>query len=239
MEYPIIFSTEMIKAILKRQKTQTRRVVSKNNSTIGESGDWDKLNLYGRVRWKDDMTILNEPYITETFRDRGFPNQDGKLDYQYLHVPYNFEEEGVIFRVYCQFHPGDRLWVKETYYPCRNADQELRGDCIYKTDDDAKLIIKGEWEPAIFMPRWANRITLGVTGIRTERVQDITEADAIAEGCPESKLISAQDGKPFNVVIPTFWFEDRWNKSYAKRGYGFESNPWVWVIDFKLLLKVR
>ena len=87
----------------------------------------------------------------------------------------------------------------------------------YRADEE----MKGPWRPSIFMPRWASRILLEITGVRVERVQDIALNDAKAEGVD---MYSAQ----FPVE-----FKGLWDSLNAKRGYGWDVNPWVWVVEFK------
>ena len=122
---------------------------------------------------------------------------------------------------------GDRLWVKETF----KVHQRSPDVVWYRADFQPFGKLSQEqaksqwWRPARFMPRWASRITLEITSIRVERLQMITEEDAIAEGCPTfSRLIS-----------PVIWFSELWDSINAKRGYSWEKNPWVWVIEFKLI----
>jgi hypothetical protein len=84
--------------------------------------------------------------------------------------------------------------------------------------------------PSIFMPRWASRITLEITNIRVERLQEITEENARAEGCPgiaTRKTYPRQYRDSFEVL---------WDRLNAKRGYSWGSNPWVWVIEFKKVM---
>jgi hypothetical protein len=124
---------------------------------------------------------------------------------------------------------GDRLWVKETFVPT------FRGlDCLYKADEYGKepnLFPVSGWKPSIFMPRWASSITLEITEIRVERVQEITEEDAEAEGvlpCFERHL--HYDNKSYRCN-----FQFLWDSLNAKRGYSWSNNPWVWVISFRRL----
>ena len=76
------------------------------------------------------------------------------------------------------------------------------------------------------MPRWASRITLEITNVRAKQVQDISLDDIYAEGCPA--LSSDEDGSELYE-----WWETLWDSINAKRGFPWESNPWVWVLDFK------
>jgi hypothetical protein len=83
-----------------------------------------------------------------------------------------------------------------------------------------------KWRPSIHMPRWASRTLLEVTEVRVERVASIKWDDVIAEGCPDRGL---PDNNPMD------WFHELWDSINAKRGYGWDINPWVWVISFEVL----
>jgi len=123
---------------------------------------------------------------------------------------------------------GDRLWVREAWAP--NPDFAFAPPCAlcYRADpghehDDLK------WKPSIHMPRWASRLTLTVTYVRVQRMQDITSADAIAEGCrpyANSQTIDCDTPDPRND------FRDLWNSLNAKRGFGWDANPWVAALTF-------
>ena len=89
-----------------------------------------------------------------------------------------------------------------------------------------------KWKPSIYMPRTACRLTLEVTNVRVERVQDIREADAVAEGAPEPPA-EPLSGNP--AMWPCDYresFRQLWDSINDKRGFGWDSNPWVWVVDF-------
>lgn len=166
-EHPIIFSTDMVKAILDGQKTQTRRIVKDIHLDYIEQTNITHWCPYGQV--------------------------------------------------------GDRLWVRETfaYYP----DEE---HIIFKAREGKELAVldvdlMGCWKPSIHMPRWAARIFLEITNIRVERVKDITLADIKAEGLPIDRKFEE---------TKTAWI-DLWNSLNDKRGYGWDKNPWVWVIEWK------
>jgi hypothetical protein len=81
------------------------------------------------------------------------------------------------------------------------------------------------------MPRWASRITLEVTKVRVERVQEISEEDAAAEGTPSAPGVTPCG----NIGMGTacYWYQQLWDKINAKRGCGWDLNPWVWVIEFR------
>jgi len=120
--------------------------------------------------------------------------------------------------------PGDRLWVRETWFDVANLEGE---PATYRATADhiaTRMIEMGSgWKPSIFMPRWASRINLEITDIRVERVQEISEDDATAEGAT------------INMGFPTSrcWFRCTWDSLNAKRSYGWDVNPWVWVISFR------
>jgi hypothetical protein len=118
---------------------------------------------------------------------------------------------------------GDRVWVKETWAECPD------GGCLYKADPMFigcdKSDFAWDWKSSMFMPRWASRITLEITDIRVERVQDITPEDALKEGfCNYGTDVDTLDA-----------FCEAWQKLNAKRGYPWEKNPWVWVVLFRVV----
>ena len=156
VEHPILFSAPMVKAILEGRKTQTRRVVKPQ----------PKLDPAGATFRYQKGSALCSYWV---------PNDAGIRDISRLcaeQCPY-----GV---------PGDRLWVKETfveYPPLLPTDSH--GTVHYHADDehDGVRPWNGQkWKPSIFMPRWASRITLEIEYVRVQRLQEISEEDAIAEG---------------------------------------------------------
>ena len=118
--------------------------------------------------------------------------------------------------------PGDRLWVRETFSYGANG-------YYFRSDVKQPETVKYAWKPSIHMPRVASRITLEVTGVRVERVQEITEDDAKAEGC--DPLVES-DGSVTCGRRKTV-FAKLWDSINSKRGFGWDKNPWVWVIEFK------
>lgn len=182
-EKPILFSGEMINAILAGNKTVTRRVVKPQ---------------------------------PESFVNCAHPWVDGRWEFGQSHDDGSGEMVGDA--VACPYGAqGDKLWVRETF-----AVHNIGGEnhVVYRadsgTDGDG-----APWKPSIFMPRWASRITLEVVSVRVERLQDISEEDAKAEG------VTGWHG----VCRPEFHM--LWDKINEGRGYSWDSNPWVWVVEFK------
>lgn len=129
---------------------------------------------------------------------------------------------------------GEKLWVRETWSKAKSPGSS---HIFYRSDGDVsgkQLAIhyierEKNWRPSVFMPRHASRITLEITGVRVERLNDISEEDSIAEGCDESKSDSA---------ISQGWYEKprrafmrRWE--FINGAGSWAKNPWVWVIEFK------
>jgi hypothetical protein len=147
------------------------------------------------------------------------------------------------WREFCPYGSlGDRLWVRETWQQTRPRKSDgqrfiLRtpakgcGDLHYAADGEPDEPPK--WRPSIYQPRWASRITLEVVSVRVERVQEITTADIRAEGVDDG-YTNPRMGKRHDNGMRMAW-EELWDSINAKRGYGWESNPWVWVITFKRL----
>lgn len=192
IEKPILFSGEMVRAILEGRKTQTRRVITPQPSA--------KLYRYmSRNEWYE--ADGDEPKY-HTLRKCPYGN-------------------------IC-----DLLWVRETWAQLCEAD-ELTGKCdvAYRADDwpedePGPDYLKRTWRPSIFMPRWASRLTLEVTHVGVERVRDITDDSAIEEGVSRA-----------NTSIPGYAstrFAKLWDSINAKRGFSWSSNPWVWVVSFRL-----
>lgn len=206
---PILFSSEMVSAILAGRKSQTRRVIKPQ-----------PVHMF--VEGLAHVTIGMDPA------------EDGRNWYDTDGV-----NPGKLIR--CPYRPGDVLWVRETWLQLDRdhwmSDRETPLDRIAylaSTDTDGDRIRKEygyKWRSPIHMPRWAARLWLRVTAVRAERVQDISDEDARAEGC---------DGKCPVGHIPTYLkgpcsyqYAQLWDSLNQKRGYGWNANPWVWVITFK------
>jgi hypothetical protein len=123
---------------------------------------------------------------------------------------------------------GDRLWVRETWQQGQRNGSDLV--LFYKASHEKEVDEDIKWKPSIFMPRWASRITLEITGVRVERLQEIKEKDAKAEGSPTLKGCQ-HTLKGYRYLLS---FERLWDSINGKK-YPWSSNPWVWVIKFKKL----
>lgn len=140
--------------------------------------------------------------------------------------------------------PGDRLWVREAWRSGRLTDRFRPSEMTphpvwYESDGPAPDACNGKLRPGMFMPRWASRITLEITGVRVERLQDISEADAIAEGVHADPRCRQDDDTPgFHLIGPVR------DGSFPIARYGalweslngpgsWKSNPWVWVLEFR------
>ena len=122
--------------------------------------------------------------------------------------------------------PGDRLWVRETWATTKSVQAGFNGHIAYKSDPQEQHT--GPWKPSIHMPRCFSRISLEITAVRVERLQEITEADAMDEGA-EPVLVPPDGGSAPHVE----GFRALWDTINAKRGFGWDADPWVWVIEFR------
>lgn len=133
--------------------------------------------------------------------------------------------------------PGDRLRVRETFglLDTQSKDGPDKATVFYRaTDGDRRELRHQLWRPSIFMPRWASRIALEITGVRVERLQDISEEDAAAEGMShyDGGWSSATAGPVGLFAGARAAFTLTWDAINGKRA-PWASNPWVWVVSFK------
>lgn len=136
--------------------------------------------------------------------------------------------------------PGDLLWVRETWH---DASSSLHSCALYRADGID--LHWDKWTPSIHMPRWASRITLEITSVRVERLQDISEADAAAEGLTFSAKARLSDGCMgiYELRMPDgkLHFNDNacdlfrtlWEQINGPASW--DANPWVWAIEFRRL----
>ena len=135
-------------------------------------------------------------------------------------------------------HPGDRLWVRETWRVNGNKHDYAiasRDDVFYRADESYNEGVG--WKPSIHMPRMFSRLPLEVTGVRVERVQDISYADCVAEGIVDVARAEKRTRRVGEAPIEQF--AALWDSINAKRGYSWESNPWVWVVEFKIAKRLE
>lgn len=132
--------------------------------------------------------------------------------------------------------PGERLWVRETWAHTNDYDGQVLMDnrvAIYRADAD---ILPSRWRPSIFMPRCFCRLELEITDVRVERLQEISGDDAKAEGadCRTDLAWNGTTDRPdFYTSGNIAGFRELWDKLNAKRGFSWDTNPWVWVVSFK------
>jgi hypothetical protein len=142
------------------------------------------------------------------------------------------------------YQPGDILWVRETWQEIVNPENLDHIRWAYRATETEYGVNDGlKWRPAIFMPREAARIFLRVTDVRVERVQDITEEEAKAEGAINQKIHEIYLGIHPRVIRSTVdctyreGFQNLWDSINAKRGHGWEVNDWVWAYTFERISK--
>ena len=212
-ERPILFNGEMVRAILDGRKTQTRRIMKDTGSTD--------------ARWNGSRWEIH----------KGYP-------IGHIEIPCPYGEV------------GDRLWVRETFTYV--TDPFAISPCVaYRADEEIKCFVDPElikngttvynfnkpdmwkWRPSIHMPKWSSRITLEITDVRCEHLQDISEDDAIAEGCAGEECLDCDALILYHLndifhynYSPQEEFIELWDSINKKRGYGWDKNPWVWVIKF-------
>lgn len=213
-ERPILMSAPMVRAILDGSKTQTRRVVKPQPLVTDIKAEWAGR----RPKGDGGGGFAHFPRKGET----------PSLDYMLFNCPYG--------------QPGDRLWVRETFADLRGAgfdrafaylaDSSKKG---YEDEESkrCRLDYGVKWKPSIHMPRIASRLTLEITGVRVERLQDISEAHAIAEGIYQDiggKYQKAKGSGPFcNTARQAFQF--LWEDINGAESWA--ANPWIWVVEFK------
>lgn len=198
---PILFSTEMVKAILDGRKTQTRRLIK----------GVEKANRY-KGHWQPELDGI-EVYDFQT------GNLLGEIS------------------VKCKYNVGDILWVRETWQHIGYGTYNFRAD-----GGERKYGTNGaRWMPSIFMPKDACRLFLKVTKIKVQRLQDISEDDAMAEGVEEDIIYNKDFSetkawksyvKRFDICeVARISYHTLWEKI---NGHGsWEKNPFVWVIEFE------
>ncbi|KVG33817.1 hypothetical protein WJ30_07030 [Burkholderia diffusa] len=234
-EHPILFNEPMSAAVRAGRKSQTRRVV-----TPQPSAECSIRYMLGNESWlaPEDRKPLRHHW--EAWGGPLFENRpEGHLCGSHtVKSPYGA--------------PGDRLWVRETHiaygrWETRFSAKKGRDEwhfvdmthdtgLEYRFDGDLPNAARGgatpAWwrRPSIFMPRRAARTLLEITGVRVERLQEITWQDAIAEGVHDPRR-AARRIDPVEGTVAQF--RHLWDSLNAERGHGWDVNPWVWVVDFR------
>ena len=236
-ERPILFSMEMVQAILDERKTQTRRVIKPQPEIV--TGD-----MLSQYRWYaanhgdfcgDVERELKPPYgypgcllyVREAWKPLGQDPDDGEWIVQY--------KDGTSLNI-------GRMWPKEEEYKEIDLSERLAEQYQQKGFMP--------WKPSIHMPKSASRIWLRVKDVRVERVQEITGQDAICEGIktfsgytvnPYKNYLKGVDGEmDMHCSSPVRSFQTLWDSINAKREngkYSWVSNPWVWVVSFEVISK--
>ena len=218
MERPILFNGEMVRAVLDGRKTQTRRAV--------------------KLIPQDKRTIL-----CSFSNEKGAIFNDGRGLSVSTFVP-----------IRCPYgQPGDRLWVREAW---KVYSDNLPPRILYPSDGSIEAVdFTGDWDffceqyaksgpnrtrPSIHMWRWASRITLEITDVRVERVQDISARDVESEGVDVVSRLPVFPPKRETLecllkIVAHQEIKKPWDSINAKCGYSWDSNPWVWAISFKVV----
>lgn len=238
-EYPIPFKAAMVRAVLDGSKTQTRRICKNQpygNGFAFDGGDYLCHNDY-----------LPPSAMLMDVRSGKHSYTTSNLEGWEAECPY-----GV---------PGDRLWVREAFRFPASLDRrspkvvgDMALDAGYSTpwaptQYDADGARKGEWRgfetppkesvpgkyrPPMFMPRWASRITLEVVSVRVVRLQDISRADARAEGAPPSHPSIDKVSREFGYEdFSRSWYAQLWDEINGAGAWA--ANPWVWAVEFRRL----
>lgn len=207
---PILFSAPMVRAILAGTKTQTRRVVKQQITPLADGSSWHQFDHRGsnyRMNLRNGTVSQWSPLLQ--------------------FCPYG--------------QPGDRLWVREAWMDLQGTGIErVTGDpsrYAYAADtppgshgDECRKNYGLKWRPSIHMPRSASRITLEITSVRVERLQDISEPDAQAEGCALGCMTPTGDDSGSAIYGPGGYLA-LWESINGPSSW--EANPWVWVVEFK------
>ena len=224
-ERPILFSTPMVQALIDGRKTQTRRVIKPQPQTIPQV----PMPLNDFCKEMERLTKEGNGMIHTSGAGKGlaFPL-----------CPYG--------------QPGDLLWVREKHYPrfvkggiegFKRHYPELHPWIYFASEPDYDTRGHG-WKPSIHMPKSAARIWLQVTGVRVERLQDIHEDDARAEGIEYQNRINGGAWKCYKdtagiskdllfCIDPSSSFRSLWSSINGPGSW--ELNPWVWVVEFEVL----
>jgi hypothetical protein len=220
--HPLLFTAEMVRAILAHRKWQTRRVITAHNSLIDGTGEGIKKH-WPHLAW------------ARAWVDNG-PSPIGNPG-PYWHVPCRCLGDApdleVVHRVYPRVQTGDSLWVKETWAIWDYPRMKI-GTVRYRAEGEftkTERKMGWRWFSSQHMPRRLSRITLPDVTVRAQRVQDTSEVDAVAEGVCV--------GDAGAQLYPCRAFAGLWDSINSKRGYGWDKNPPVWIYQWEKALDGR
>ena len=220
-EKPILFSSAMIRAILSGSKTQTRRILKE---TVPQPPAMDAIHPAHKA-------IHPAPYLDSYCGDRKTEANPRGMSNRWCWWTRDDRQRLPTFGV--KYVPGDHLWVREAWSPehkwngTKPSEIPNGDDIWYWADGNPDY---GDWtkpKPSIHMPRWVSRITLEVTAVRVERLQDITEADAEAEGWPGCVVGET----PLRDAYPIGWYANLWNDINGAGSW--DANPFVVAVTFR------
>jgi hypothetical protein len=237
-ERGILMSGPMVRATLDDLKNQTRRLDGLEDVN-SYPGLLDGDSPLGPLGYRG---LEISDYYLKPSSKREFKKNPG-LFHWFLGIKNDGKEINPI-PVKCPYGvPGDRLWVRETWGYITKAENEhfthrrpdgCPVDVYYKPEAIAEGWANDvPWTPSIHMPRWASRLTLEIVKIRVERLQEISEEDCIAEGVALHTF--ARGCLSDNPPDPRWKFIELWNLISAKTAFGWDANPWVFVIEYKKL----
>jgi hypothetical protein len=254
-ERPILFSGEMVRAILEGRKTQTRRVITGLPDDFAHAKAHFQTVNYDPAKGWWEFSVASGGGIDREVKVKGFRARLKVREYDLRTTDVRRCPYGLV---------GERLWVRENWW-CNPGIVEARRDLVW--DEKARKALDrgpvfyaadgGEcpagWRPSIHLPRWASRIFLEVTKIRAERLHKCSEADALAEGFPptpvtEEQIAECELGTKERAIAESmrggefsslFNFGFAWDQRNEKRGFAWSTNPWVWVVDFKVVEAAR
>lgn len=222
---PMIFNTDMVKALMAGDKVVTRRPVNK------------KYSEYIKFIGSSDLTCENLEFLGLMY-DTWQGDNDKMRGPEYLVYCTEYPEEGVIPIGQGVARKGDLIYVRETFRLFNHSDECGCSDYCSCPPSGTPVYFatcggdsESKWKPSIHMPRAASRLTLKVTDVRIERVQDITEEQAIKEGINKHHQLPAFKSPIGYHTSPVYAFEELWNSIYGN----WEENPYVWVIEFEVI----
>ena len=226
----MIFNQEMVKALIEGRKVATRRHVAEWQlpvETVNDEVEFEGLRYMS---------------VASNHRRWGF-GVFGSTPEEAMH---NYNDG---FKSCSPYKVGDLIWVRETFKVEENTYHDLDGQycLVYRADEGVKLVnptidnndylanaaLKKGFTPSIHMPKHASRLTLVVTSVRVEKIQNLSDDEAVKEGMPsisEAQDMALKAGMNW-YQKPAIWFKSLWDRLYGN----WNENPWVWVVEFEVI----